>query len=192
MIDLDIPTPTPGVTTTLHHWFQTNLTSSRKHTTIPNTKFHLLQNVHKTEPLAGYISPQTPALIPLGHTYVLILVDLSYISPEGLEVLKKPTEERVGFDAEVVLYETGVECAAVGTYFIVTNPGPATGSVGGPAAYRALDSGYGAGDGRAMRFGLAGVVVFGVGVSWGIEDWSSFTTFLAKFCFVDGNAFGGP
>lgn len=128
MVDLDIPTPTPGVTTTLLHWLQTNLTSSRKPTTICGTDVYLLRNTTQTEPLAGYIAPQPPAIIPLSHTYVLILIDISDITPEGLDVLAKAADERVGFQTKAVLDEVGVDCVVAGTYFNVTNPGPTTGS----------------------------------------------------------------
>ena len=130
MIDLDIPTPTPGVTTALLHWIQTNLTSSRHHTTITNNKVHILQNTHQTEPLAAYIAPQPSALNPLSHMYVSILLDLSNITPEGLGVLTKAASGRVGFNPKTVLEEVGIVCAVAGTYFNVTIPGPATGSSG--------------------------------------------------------------
>lgn len=100
---------------------------------ISGAEVYLLQNAEQTEALSGYTGPNPPAVEPLSHRYTLLLVDLSDIEPEGLEVLAESTGEWVGFEAKAVLDKAGIgEGVIAGTFFNVTNPGPVNGTAGGP------------------------------------------------------------
>lgn len=152
MVDLDIPadlqngdaqngTETPAQNgtdsqnqpNTLLHWLQTGLTSSSEAMDINGTQVFLLQNADEEEPLSEYTGPSPPALEPLSHRYTFVLVDHSDIQPEGLDTLMTSSQERLGFDAEAVLAEAGLqENVVAGNFFNVTNgEGTANGTVNG-------------------------------------------------------------
>ncbi|PKS10857.1 hypothetical protein jhhlp_002614 [Lomentospora prolificans] len=132
MVDLDIPTDTPGQTNTLLHWLQTGLTSSTQATTFNTTggtsnggQVFLLQNRGNAAPLAEYIGPNPPAREPLSHRYTFILVDHSTITQQGLNALSAAAQTRIGFNALDVLTQAGLASRVVaGNFFNVTNPGP--------------------------------------------------------------------
>lgn len=150
MVDLDIPadlqngdaqngtapqngTDPQNQPNTLLHWLQTGLTSSAEAMDINGTQIFLLQNADEEEPLSEYIGPNPPALEPLSHRYTFVLVDHSDIQPEGLDALSASTQERLGFDAESVLAEAGLqENVVAGNFFNVTNgEGAANGTANG-------------------------------------------------------------
>lgn len=127
MIDLDIPfNVNPH---TLLHWMQTDLTPAKTATSLSTTngtsKVFLLENTKNTTALAAYISPGPPAMAPLSHRYVQILVDTSSVTTANLAVLKNSSSSRMGFDAPTVLKAANLANKVVaGNSYNVTNPGP--------------------------------------------------------------------
>ncbi|KAK1760747.1 PEBP-like protein [Echria macrotheca] len=157
MIDLDIPSQNgSSETNTLLHWMQTGLTpaaqATRVNTTTGQISVFLLQNTSNTTPLAAYIPPNPPARVPLSHRYTQILVDTSGVTTNSLGALRTAATNRLGFAAQTVLGQAGLDGKVVaGNFYNVTNPGPVNGTAG-------TGGGTGAGGGGPRLTGGAGRV----------------------------------
>lgn len=126
MIDMDIPTNTPPQTSTLLHWMQTGLTpatvATNLNTTSGNRPVFLLQNIGNTAAFASYTGPNPPAVQPVSHRYVQILVDTTNAPQTALDSLRTAAQTRQGFNADNTLRAVGLNTrVAAGNYFIVTN-----------------------------------------------------------------------
>lgn len=130
MIDLDIPTDSPPLTSTLLHWMQTGLTQSSTPANLGGITAFPLTATTGENALLDYFGPNPPARVPLSHRYTQILVDTSAASMESLAILQQAaTTGQRGFDAATVLEDAGLSGSVVaGNYFVVTNTGPGTGT----------------------------------------------------------------
>ncbi|KJR81221.1 uncharacterized protein SPSK_01214 [Sporothrix schenckii 1099-18] len=173
MIDLDIPTNTPGQTSTLLHWMQTGLALSPQASRVVGstnvgadasannngggasgnaiqTAF-LLRNATGQAPAAPYISPNPPARLPLSHTYAQFLVDTSGLSAQStaMQTLMKAAQTRQGFNLQQVLQQAGLTNKLVAAnFFNVTNPGPVQAASG-----NGTENGNGSGNGSGNSNG---------------------------------------
>jgi hypothetical protein len=133
---------------------QTGLTpaaqATRVNTTTGEISVFLLQNSSSTAPLAAYIGPNPPARVPLSHRYTQILVDTSGVSTNSLGALRTAATNRLGFSAQTVLGQAGLDGKVVaGNFYNVTNSGPVNGTGSG--------AGSGAGGGPRLTGGAGRV-----------------------------------
>lgn len=131
MVDLDIPTDTPPLTSTLLHWMQVGLTQAQTATkfnsTSGSTSAFVLSAPATQAAFQAYAGPAPPARIPLSHRYTQILIDTSAATEANLASLQQSAATRRGFNALTVLEQAGLaDKVLAGNFFNVTNAGPVT------------------------------------------------------------------
>ena len=117
MVDPDIPRPTPQE---LLHWMQTGLVSANTSTNVAGRQIFALEAPENTPAIAAYIAPSPPALNPVTHRYIQLLLNTTGNEAAVSSLRMAGSGSRTPFDAEEVINAAGLRVLA-GNWFNVTN-----------------------------------------------------------------------